>query len=626
MATGPHLPYRRAPRGLRFGLSLWGVAIFACSGAAHLACASGPQVAPQASVATSMEAQVKLRQLDEQWEVESDLERRRLRPELEEFIASYPTDASTARARIMLAQIAFGERRLAAVGEILAPLVSGPAGSSQDEAQVILAAVDNRRGDYEKALGKLEALEGKLLNREARDQYARERISAAISARRWRLVVSAMIAWLAEDGGNSPEAREWVQSAARNVPPRALARVLSDWSTEEVGTAESNARDWLQRVIILQVTDEALRLQDPLLARDLLERSPTWLRTGESGDELAVLAALAQKEARVSGRAVGVVLGGKTEKERRRSVRVAAGLAAGLKLLAGAKDDTQVRLVAVEDRGSVSAALGTLGGLGATIFVAGVDATSALEALVFAEDGQVPTLLMTDPLVATAMKFGFVLGSSETAEQLAIEGAENGATKWAFIGTEKNGCDIQVIRPGASLLPLAEWRAQGVDGLGVLGDAGCARRIWNQVSQAGWNPVFAVGLEAAQGPLPAATRLYGLGAGEYPSARKKLSDRVTDHERERVAGDSSSGKTLEDWYFLLGYDAGQLVRASLKQLPETQATEKAEVRARHDLARDALKSATGSLKTTDAKGFAGNQRILRNLRVLGMSQVPEGSR
>ncbi len=521
----------------------------------------------------------------------------------------------------MLAQIALGERRFGAAEEILVPLVNGSAGSSRDEAQVVLAAVANRRGEYEQALALLEPLEGKLLNREARDQYARERISAAIAARRWRLVVSAMIAWLAEDGGNSSEAREWVQSAALNVPPRALSRLLSDWSTGEVSAAESNARDWLQRVIILQLADEALRLQDPLLARDLLERSPTWLRTGDSGDELAVLAALAQKEARVSGRAVGVVLGGKTEKERRRSVRVAAGLVAGLESQEGGDDEGPVRLVAVEDRGSLSSALGTLSGLGATIIVAGVESTGAKEALAFAESHEVPTLLMNDPLVFGQMKFGFVLGSSETAEQLAMEEANPSLKKWVFVGVGKYKCEIEAVRPGVSQLPLSDWREAEVDALGVLGDAGCARRIWSQVRAVGWNPVFSVGLEAAEGPLPAATQLFALSAGKYPSRKKELSDRVTEQERERVAGENLAEKTASDWYFLLGYDAAQLVRESLKLLPETQATEKEEVRARHELARRSLSSAEGTLRTTEAKGFAGKPRILRNLQLVEITSA-----
>src|SRR5690606_22962275 len=167
MATGPHLPLRRA--SLR-GLGSHGALLLAAMGSLPLACAGAPKAAPQASVAQSIEAQAELREIDEKWEASSDLARRSFRPELEAFVTAHPTDPSSARARIMLAQIALSERRLGAVEEILAPLVSGPPGSSQDEAQVILAAVDNRRGDYEQALTKLEVLEGKLLNREARDQ------------------------------------------------------------------------------------------------------------------------------------------------------------------------------------------------------------------------------------------------------------------------------------------------------------------------------------------------------------------------------------------------------------------------------------------------------------------------
>jgi hypothetical protein len=90
------------------------------------------------------------------------------------------------------------ERRLDSATEILKPILRGSPGPARDEAEVILAAIENRRGNHQGALDLLAPLEGKLLSREARDQFARERTNAAIAARRWRLAVDSMIAWLAE--------------------------------------------------------------------------------------------------------------------------------------------------------------------------------------------------------------------------------------------------------------------------------------------------------------------------------------------------------------------------------------------------------------------------------------------
>src|SRR5690606_15180159 len=116
--------------------------------------------------------------------------------------------------------------------EILSPLLNGPVGWARDEAQVILAALENRRGNPEKALRLLEPLHGKLLSREARDQYARERTNAALSTRRWRLAVSATISWLSESGMHSRAAKEWTTQSLNQIPTRALSRLLADWDKD----------------------------------------------------------------------------------------------------------------------------------------------------------------------------------------------------------------------------------------------------------------------------------------------------------------------------------------------------------------------------------------------------------
>lgn len=89
---------------------------------------------------------------------------------------------------------------------------------------------------------------------------------------------------------------------------------------------------------------------------------------------------------------------------------------------------------------------------------------------------------------------------------------------------------------------------------------------------------------------------------------------MSERERKLVSGAVAQSTLADDWYFLLGYDAGQLIRPALAELPETVATEKSEVMRRHRQARDALRSAKAFLRTSDAKGFEGGSRIRRDLR------------
>src|SRR5690606_22111151 len=106
--------------------------------------------------------------------------------------------------------------------------------------------------------------------------------------------------------------------------------------------------------------------------------------------------ALAQEEAQIRGRSVGVVLGGATVEERRRSVRVALGLRRGLRASAGDQESEEqsIEFLSAENRGSLGAALGMLSSLGASILVAGVNDEGALEALSFSEVRKVPVVVM----------------------------------------------------------------------------------------------------------------------------------------------------------------------------------------------------------------------------------------
>lgn len=584
------------------------LAIFACGG-------SGPQQ-PKLAAAASTEAQKQLRDLEARWEVASPVQRRELRSELSTFIADHGSDPSVARARILLAQIAMVEGRLGTAEEIIQPVLRGDAGRTRDEARVIHAAILHRRGQHDEALAILEPLEGKLLTAEARQEYSRTRVMAALSARRWRLAMAAMTTWIHEADDRREEARDWVRRSIDQFPTPALSRMLADW---ERGERNKEAADWLRKVIIDYLTGQALEKRDAHLARDLLEHAPTWLRASEAGEELALLAAQAQEEAQISGHTVGVVVGGNTADERRRSTQVALGLVQGFQQAEG--DAPSIKLLAEDERDSITTALATLMGNGASALVAGVSPDTALLALTFAESRKVPIVVMSDPgsVADKGWHYGFVFGESETTQANAMRTAtqflgSGSPAQWVFVGSAQLSCEPALSRPGVPLFPVGSWYENQVGAVGVLGDASCARRVARELAARSDPLPVVLGLEAAAGPLPEIETLWSLQAGRFPQKRhRRSSNHFTEEENDKSS-------PAVGWYDVLGRDVARLMGAAMSSLPETTVRDPAAVRKRHDEVRDALARAKTQLVSTNAPGFAGGSRVQRELTLEAVSQ------
>jgi hypothetical protein len=510
------------------------------------------------------------------------------------------------------------ERRLDSAEKILQPILRGPFGPAQDEAQVIFAAVENRRGDYQSALDRLAPLEGKLLSREARDQYARERTQAAIAARRWRLTLDAMIAWLVESD-NARHVKDWTASAIVQVPTVALARLLADWDSEAETPDEVQANEWIQRVIIEHLSGAALRGKDAHLARDLLHLSPPWLRAGKNGDALSVLAALAEKEARIIGRGVGVVMGGASEEVQRRSARVGAGIVRGLDIGGESGSGAGIKMLAAENRGSTSTALGSLTGLGASILVAGFDPEGAAEAMAFAEARKVPVIVMHPPEGGAKSPYGFVFGVGEEAQVDVVQATERFRDKWTMVGGGGTTCPRTSSRPGTTELPWEEWRSAGRRAVLVLGDATCCSRVYAELSATPWAPEIIFGLEGAD------TRTLGkrpplrLSSGQHPEVEEApLSGQMSEEEKAILQGKAPSSHPAGDFYFSLGVDVARLLSEALRPFPEAQMTEKEQVHDHYEKVRAALLDARAPLITTDAQGFSSAGEVSRTLRIRGV--------
>jgi hypothetical protein len=368
--------------------------------------------------------------------------------------------------------------------------------------------------------------------------------------------------------------------------------------------------------VIEHLTAEALSSRDPILARDLLQWSPAWLRTGKNGDELSLLAALAQKEAQIVGRSIGVVLGGDSASERRRSVRVGLGVMRGIQADAAASKTEGVQFLSAERRGSLRAALSALSSLGASILVAGVEEKGAKEALAFGEEQKVPVVVLSDPGPSENLTFGFVFGEGTLSEIKAAEQGVPEVTKWAVVGSDALPCPNEVTRPGTLTFPFADFRQAGVTGVLLLGGETCARRFSREAASLAFRPTVVLGLESAHTTDAGLSSAFWLSSGQFP-IRQALpaGDQVSDLERALNEGEAPPEVRPRDWYFTLGFDVATLASRALSTLPESVATEREEVRKRHQLARDALLRATGSLTTTGATGFSGGRRILRTLSV-----------
>lgn len=565
---------------------------------------------PHVSAANSQAAQADLRDLEEQWALSGAYGRRELRPDLETFLERYPNDPSADRARIMLAQIALSERRYGSAETLLAPVLAGKNGSVRDEAQVVHAALLSRQGKPEQALLELAPLEGKLLSDKARDQFYRERIRAALAARRWRLAVDSMGNWLGADGVGSLEVRSWVHDSLVQVPTLALSRLLADWNPQTRDEETKKAYEWLHRDIIQYLAAEAIAKQDPRLARDLLAAAPPWLRASDHGDDLVLLASLAQKDARISGRALGVVVGGDSELLRRRNVRVAAGV---LHALSELKLNSKIQFFSAEDRGSVSAALGTLTGLGSTILIGGVDPASAAAALTFARSKEVPVVSLSVPEQGDfSSDFGFTVGVSEAHQLEAVKQALPDGGPWAVVGSSDLTCQ-SILESG---VPVATLKDQSIASLLILGDARCADRVKRGSGPDTWK-YMVLGLVGASGPFYSTSNVLYLATEKFPRGVHLEQDRF---EKDATNAGAPSIEPTWDWFFTLGYDAVQLIAPALLELPQDVVVDEAEVKARHRAAATALTHSKATLLSSQSTEFDGHHAVRQVLQLRRLGQ------
>lgn len=574
---------------------------------------------PQASLSTNAAAQVRFRALRAAWFAGSTSERRRLEPELRDFLVRYPNDEQSDMVRVLVAFDCVSRGALQEARVLIAQ-VREHTGSVRDFAQVAEAYARLRDSKPDAAWQVLEPLAGKIIDADERMLYGELRLRAAAAARRYERALDAAQELLAEAPSEARGSLEQlVREQFQAAPKAALVASLEVFPKAEGDDSPSAAaREWLRRMVRERLIALAVKERDASLARSLLDSAPAALRASKSGSELVGIAGGAQTAPLILGRSVGVALSLGNPDARRRSASLSAGLLRGLGVPDATTEDAAVHLLSQDDGGAgIVEALRELSSEGAAILVAGVDSASADAAARFAEDNGIAVILVQPPEgVPGPYQSAFVLGESTNAEQAALDAelSRRSLIRIARVGRAGEPCDAPLLAAGGPRFGVEQWRRERVAALLVLGPAACARDVARDLRSSSFAPELALGLEAADfvHAADAPRARFALGAGRFPLA-------------ERPDAAKGSVQPPPDWYEALGHDAALLARAALRDFPNGRVDDAAAVRELHARARRALSAARAPLWTSESSGFSEGHVLRRTLTVVSPDPAPKKS-
>ena len=588
------------------GLAALGLAA-ACSGSGQ-----GPK--PVASLAVTAAAQTELQALLADWARSSRTERIAMKPRITAYATTFSAEPPALTADALLAWVTMEEGFFAqAEAQATAVQVRAAAGTTSDLARTIQGAVLRRRGEPEEALRVLSPLVSKLIDGWARALLNEEIVQSALAAKQWQRALQLMAVWLREA---SPDERDGARGRiAQNLalmPASELLVMLDRARGIEIALLAEEERE-MRTLVAQQLATFAREKRDVELAQHLLASSGPLL--GDQGDAIARLATGVTK-ARVEARTVGLLLSLRTDETRRRGAEVTDGIAFGLGLpgswtgAATPAGGSAARLVSRDDRGAaerIDDALAALSADGAAIVIAGVDSEEAAAASRFAEQNQLPVLLLRPAgkgEMPRAGRFTFLLGDDPAAVEDALAEAliARGATPVAIVAEDprRHGA----MPPGVTAVRTCSeasspWKPLGAGGI-VLG-AACAREA---IAAAGSTRiVFGAGLELGDTVLPTGSLVAE--AGIFPIDPAHLSPAVAPWMKAHAGPPS--------WWAGLGHDAAVLARAGVQALPERGTEDPKEVSERRALAAQALAAAQADLWTTAARGFGGARVLPRSV-------------
>lgn len=591
-------------------------ATFACALLATAGGCSGSRgPKPAASLALTAKAQAGIQEITDDWARSSRSERMAMKGRLQTYKRLYGAEPPAHTADALLAWVMMDEGYFAQA-EAVATLVQTrvTAGTTHDLARTIQGAALRRRGEPEKALRLLSPLVSKLIDSWARSLLNEEVVQSALAAKRWARALQLMAVWLREA---SPEERDGVKGRITQnltaVPSPQLLVVLDRARGIEVALLAEEERE-MRKLIAQQLATFAREKRDVELAQHLLASSGALL--GDQGDAIARLATGVTK-ARVEARTVGLLLSMRTEETRRRGAQVTDGIVFGLGLPGPWRDGAAMagrgnapRLVSRDDHGTpdrIDDALAALSADGASILIAGVDGEEAAAASRFAEQNQIPVLLLRPAAKGESVppgRFTFLLGEDPVAVEDALAAAivEKGAAPVAIVAEDprRHGAlpgGVTALRPcNEATFP---WKPLGVGGI-VLG-AACAREAI--AASGSTRIVFGAGLELGDAVLPAGS--LRAQAGIFPLDAAHMSPAAAPWMKDHA--------TPPSWWAGLGHDAAMLAWAGVQALPERGTEDPKEVADRRVRAADALGSAQADLWTTAARGFGGARALPRSV-------------
>jgi hypothetical protein len=501
------------------------------------------------------------------------------------LIQAYPDARELEPLRLSLATFLVHQSKLGEAEALIGPLFQREESLARDEATMLLGEIRIAEGRGPEALSLLTPLGPRLVTEEARARYADAMVQGALSARSWRLAVENLIRYLSEGNHDSERASALSLRVLEQVPVEAQRRLLEDWPSGSSSAPERSSSEIVRKMVLERLVEVALTRDDARLARDLVETGPSWVRRGERGEKLTLLASLALDRTQVVSRMIGTVLGGHSASLTRRTVNATTGLSEAL--------DARIRLATEDDRGPLADSLAALVGQGAGILVAGVDEGSVREALSFAEHHQVPVILLGPSIPGLSPRFGFFLGSSSDDEVLALQKGLSALAGPSPVVSADSAHEFVVVCNEPESLTLPAWDARA-RALLVMGDIGCAERVIEELRPLKKAPRLAFGLDAAPARVPGS---YYLRSHQSP--------------RPKAQGSAAQPSLTESWFSALGRDAAKLASLALEATPLPENQGAATVLQYHEALRDALAQVVATLETTTTSGFQGGNVLER---------------
>lgn len=550
---------------------------------------------PTPSLSRTRAAQADFRAIVRRWFEEEEARRALLRPNLERFLLTYRDDPRAANVRLLLAwsRILTGDR-----GEAERMIAAGRSSTSpsvRDFAELVAARLMLAEQHPEQALATLSSIEGKLVDPAVRLICSELRLQAALASERYSEALAALTDYLAAapaDLGDRARAR--AKTALDGLPETALEDSLIELQAKARRGPLSAPDVWLRRIVRQRLIRLAVDQKDAQLARRLLDSDAGLVRKNDLSVELLQLAASAAQAADGRGAFVGLVLEVGEADAERRSASVARGLSASLSASLPGADSLPIAVKA-SDAEHLPAVLAELSKAGALALVAGASDESVERAAAWAASGTAPVLLLRDTPNLTISELSFVLGTSDVDQLDAIrkELDRRNISKWTRVGSGGFDCRAAPEKAGDTRFPIRGWKQEDVAAVAILGPRSCALELFAEAREQHFGALLAIGLEGAEALPSLGGRRFALGGGGFPSTKPGVD-------------------VPEDFYELLGHDAGSLVRRAWAALGGVAAKRDEKLRAR--LPR-ALSEVAIALETTEATGFGGRRRLPRRLLV-----------